>query len=380
MVIAVNTRLLAAGTAEETGNFIYETFRRIAALHPEHSFLFIFDRPWKDDLIFAGNVQCLVLSPKAVGPVASYIWHNIKLPLLLKKYKADVFVSPGGYCSLTTKIPQCLVVHDMAFLQDRSVMKKSKLLLYKKWLPRFIKKSVAVATTSVFIKDAIVKAYNSPPGKIDVIYSGTSDLFSPIEFEERENTKTLYAGSNEYFIYTGDIGLYKNLLNLLKAFSAFKKRQKSKMWLVIAGNPGRDHHKFQNELRLFRFKEEVRILESPPLSSLVSLTASAYAMVYPSSLDGFGIPALQGMKSDIPVITSAGSAMQEICGDAALYADVANFKDIAVKMMLLFKDENLRNTLIDKGRLRAKKFSWDVTAGLLWKAIERSAGSGQTGS
>ena len=72
-------------------------------------------------------------------------------------------------------------------------------------------------------------------------------------------------------------------------------------------------------------------------------------------LEGFGTQVLQAMKSGVPVITSPESAMSEICGDAALYADPENFKDIAVKMMLIFKDENLRKTLIDKGTINARK-------------------------
>ena len=77
--------------------------------------------------------------------------------------------------------------------------------------------------------------------------------------------KGKYADGNEYFIYTGEIGSNKNLLNLLKAFSAFKKRQKSNMQLLIAGKPGWKYEEFLENLRLFRFKEEVKLLEYLPL-------------------------------------------------------------------------------------------------------------------
>jgi len=80
---------------------------------------------------------------------------------------------------------------------------------------------------------------------------------------------------------------------------------------------------------------------------------------------------VEAIKSGIPVIASAKGAMPEILGDAALYADPENFKEMAIKMMQLFRDENLRKELISKGKIRAEKFNWDVTATLLWQNIEK---------
>ncbi len=95
-------------------------------------------------------------------------------------------------------------------------------------------------------------------------------------------------------------------------------------------------------------------------------------MVYPSLFESFATQPLQAMKSGVPVITSTSGAMYEICGDAALYANYENFKDLAVKMMLIFKDENLRKTLIEKGKLHAEKYNWDITANFFWNIIEKT--------
>ncbi len=87
----------------------------------------------------------------------------------------------------------------------------------------------------------------------------------------------------------------------------------------------------------------------------------------------FPAHALQAMKSGVPVIAASNGVMPEIFGDAALYADPDNFKEIAVKMMLLFRDEKLRKILIEKGKIQAEKYSWNDTADLLWKEIEKCA-------
>ena len=84
------------------------------------------------------------------------------------------------------------------------------------------------------------------------------------------------------------------------------------------------------------------------------------------------MPVLEAMQCGVPVITSSGSSMQEIAGDAALYANANDHTAIADCMMWLYKDENLRNHLIEKGRVTAKQFSWDKTAALFWESIRKA--------
>jgi hypothetical protein len=139
MVIAVNTRLLVKDEREGYSGFIYETLSRITKLHPEHTFIFIFDKPWYDSFVFPENVIPVATGPQAKHPVQLYIWYNIKIPAVLKKYKAEVFVSTDGACSLITRVPQCLFIYDLAFLQSPARRYKSHSLFYKKFTPAFIK-------------------------------------------------------------------------------------------------------------------------------------------------------------------------------------------------------------------------------------------------
>jgi glycosyltransferase involved in cell wall biosynthesis len=371
MVIAVSTRFLVKDECREHGNFVNEVFLRIAKHHQQHTFIFIFDKPYDPSFIFYENIIPVITGPQANNPAQWYIWYNIKIPAIIKKYKADIFVSNDGMCSLKTKVPQCMMMYDLAFLNS-IMIKKSHSLFYKKFTPKFIKKANVIVTPSDFIKADIIKNYKINDDKIQVVHGGANENFIPVSIEERETVKQKYADGNEYFIYTGEIDPGKNLLNLFKAFSAFKKRQKSNMQLIIAGNPGRKYNEFTENIRLFRFKEEVKILENLPGEEIVKVTASAYAMVYPSISESFGTQALQAMKCAVPVITSPDTVMAEICADAALYADPENFKAIAVQMMLIFKNETLRNTLIEKGKSQVKKYSWDIAADLFCKAIEKA--------
>jgi glycosyltransferase involved in cell wall biosynthesis len=371
MVIAVNTRFLLAGSLEGQGNFMYETFQRITQNHPEHQFIFIFDQPYSERFVFGKNVTAVVAGPPARHPLLWKLWYDFKVPAVLRKYKADVFVSGDGCCSLRTKVPQCLVVHGLSFLHYPA-MKKSQLLFYKRYTPKFLDKAVRIATVSQFSKEDIITQYKIAAHKIDVVYNGVNEIFQPVSDENKVATKNKCTDGKEYFIYVGAIHPRKNLMNLLKAFSVFKKRQQTNMKLVLTGKLAWKYESFEKDLHSYKYRNDVVMTGYVQETELVKLIGSSYGLVYPSLLEGFGVPVLEAMRCHVPVITSAHSAMQEIAQDAALYADANNHKDMADKMMLLYKDENLRKELIQKGSTVANEYSWNKTANLLWQSIEKA--------
>ena len=369
MIVAVNTRFLLAGYLEGYGYFIQETFRRIAKWHPEHEFIFIFDRPFDERFITGANIKAAVTGPPARHPLLWKWWYDIKIPAVLKKYKADVFISCDGFCSLATKVPQCLVVHDLSFLHYPSFIKKSHLRYYKRNTPKFLAKAKSVATVSLFSKKDILDRYTSDADKIDVVYSAARDIFRPLSTDEKEAVKNKYTDGKEYFVYTGAIHPRKNLISLLKAFSVFKKRQKTNMKLVLAGRLAWKFESFTKSVQSYKYREDVVMTGYLPEEELVKITGAAYGMVYPSFFEGFGVPVIEAMQCHVPVITSAGSSMEEIAGDAALYAAPDDYNEIAGQMSLLYKDENKRLAYIQKGQQAIARFSWDNTANLLWDCI-----------
>ncbi len=374
MKIAVNTRFLLDDYLEGYGYFLYEAIRKIVADHPQHEFVFIFDRPYNQRFIFADNVKAVVTGPPARHPVLWKLWYDIKIPAALRKHKADVFVSCDGFCSLSTKVPQCLVLHDLSFLHYPAFIKRSHLLFFKRYTPKFLEKAKSVATVSLFSRNDILARYPVSRDKINVVYSAAKEIFQPVSREVKEQVKEKYTGGKEYFLYTGAIHPRKNLMNLLKAFSVFKKKQKSSLKLVLAGRLAWKYNSFIDALKSYKYRDDVLLTGYLPEEELVKLTASAYVMVYPSLWEGFGVPVLEAMRCGVPVITSSGSSMQEIAKDAALYADPANYHSIADQMLLLYKDEELRADLIEKGKLAEKEYTWTKTADLLWQSILKAVG------
>jgi glycosyltransferase involved in cell wall biosynthesis len=369
MRIAVNIRFLLNEYLEGYGYFLYETFRRITKDHPEHEFIFIFDRSYDKRFVFGKNVTAFVAGPAASSPLLCKFWYDVKLPAILKKYKADIFVSCDGFCSLTAKLPQCLLIHDLSFLHYPSFIKKSHLFFLKYYTPKFLNKAKTIVTVSEFLKQDIVLQYKIVSEKIDVVPTAAKEIFHPLTATEKQAVKNVYTNGKEYFVYAGAIHPRKNLKGLLKAFSILKKRQKSNWKLVLAGRLAPKYKNFVESLKTYKYREDVVLTGYIPEEELVKIIGSAYAFIYPSLWESFGMPVLEAICCHVPVITSENSAMQEIAGEAALYVNPADHNDIAEKMMLLYKDENLRSQLIERGEMIRGQYSWDKSADLLWHRI-----------
>ena len=373
MIVAVNTRFLLEDHLEGYGYFSREVLQLITQQHPEHQFHFFFDRPFRQDYLFAPNVTGHVLSPPARHPLLWKYWFDIKAASRLRKLKADVFLSPDGQCSLTTGVPQCLVVHDLGFLHYPAGYQKSHLTYYKHFTPKAIRKAKTVATVSEFSKADIIEMYGTDPGKISVVYNGVKEIFQPLSFDEQMAVKEKYTEGAEFFLCTGAIHPRKNLVNLLKAYSIFKRRLQSSLKLVLAGRLAWKNEEFLELLRTYKYRNDVVLTGYIAEKELAALTASAYAAVYPSHFEGFGVPVVEAMRCGVPVLTSKDSAMEEISKGAALYFDPSNVDDIAYKLMFIYKHEGERKDLIQRGLPIAAHFTWQRTADLLWEAMEKAA-------
>jgi glycosyltransferase involved in cell wall biosynthesis len=372
MIIAVNTRTLPDDYPDEYRYFVYETFKRIVSNKPEHQFVFIADKKNNQPIIEGNNVTQIVTAPAATSPLLWKFWFDVKVRAILRKYKADVFVSCDGVSSLTTRVPQCLVIHDLAFLQETSFLQKSQLQFYKRNSQKFLNKANSIAVISAFVKKVICTQYNRKAAAIDIVSGGINELFQPIQQEEKTVTRNKYTDGKEYFLFAGKIHPANNLMNLLKAFSVFKKRQQTNMKLVFAGKITDKYKSFKVSLQSYKYRNDVVIIEHAEENELVKIMGAAYGLINPSLYEGFVSSVLQAMRCHVPVITAAGTSMQEITKDAGLYTDAGSFTSIADKMMLLYKDEKLRNELVQKGRLVAEEFSWEKTADLLWQSIGKA--------
>ena len=134
------------------------------------------------------------------------------------------------------------------------------------------------------------------------------------------------------------------------------------MLLVIAGRMAWHNDEFATALSTFKSRHDVKLTGYVPAASLSMMMASAYALVYPSLWEGFGIPVLEAMQSGVPVLCSGNTSMPEVAGDAALYFDPLQPEEMGMQLERVFKDEPGRDIMIQRGLERAKAFNWDKSA------------------
>ncbi|GAC1396394.1 MAG: glycosyltransferase family 1 protein [Sediminibacterium sp.] len=369
MRIAVNAIFLQPDRMEGYGHYVKEVFSRLVKQYPGHDFIFVFDRPCGEKFTDDPNVLQVVVPPQARHPVSWKYWYDVTAPLALRKYRPDVWVQPYGFCSLTTTVPQLLVVHDLAFIHYPQYIPWYQRRYYQWFTPAFLRKAKKIITVSEFSKAAILEHYTIAPERVTVIKGAARTVFQPLPWQEKEAVKDSYADGMEYFLFTGGIHPRKNLLNLLKAFSLFKKWQHSNMKLLVAGRLAWQYDTILEKLKTYKYREDVVLLDHLPDDQLARVTASAYALVYPSYFEGFGLPIAEAMQCGVPVITSNTSSMPETGGAAALYADPGDPDAIAKHMLTLYKDEIFRSRLIEAGKEHAAGFHWDKAAAAFWQQI-----------
>ncbi|GAB4293192.1 MAG: glycosyltransferase family 1 protein [Marinilabiliales bacterium] len=369
MKIAVNTRLLLKNKLEGIGWFTYETLKRITQNHPEHEFLFIFDRPYHKDFIFSDNITPVVAGPPARHPILFYIWFEHVIPKILKKYNADCFVSPDGFISLKSNIPVLQVIHDINFEHFPEFLPPFARWYYKKYFNRFAQRADRIATVSEYSKKDIIEQYKIDPGIIDVTFNGASDDYKPVSEEVKKKIREKYTDGTPFFLFVGALHPRKNIVNLLKAFDNFKKNKSNDIKLLIVGDKFWGTNEMKAQYEQMTFKKDVIFTGRLLFNELLLIYPSALALCYVSIFEGFGIPIVEAMYCDTPVITSSTSSMPEVAGDAALYADPFLVDSITKAMNNIAYNSEIRKKLIENGRKQRQKFSWDITANKLWDSI-----------
>lgn len=372
MKIAVNTRLLLKNRLEGIGWFSKETLSRICIDHPEHEFLFIFDRKFDPSYIFSSNVKPVVIHPQARHPILYRIYFNRSIPKLLKKEKVDLFLSPDGFLSLRTKVPQLAVIHDLNFEHYPKALPSGVASYYRKFFPKFAKIATRIATVSKYSKLDIANTYMVDPSKIDVVYNGANEIYRPLATSEIENIRDKYSRGLPYFLFIGSLHPRKNVVNLLKAYEEFRKSSALRIPLVIVGEAMWSNRDVEKELSESSFKEDVISLGRLQSKELKLILGASMALTFIPIFEGFGIPALEAMQSGIPVIASNTSSLPEVVGEAAILCNPENIEEIKDAMKRVAEDEELRASMKEKGLIQSEKFSWDQSARLLWESIEKT--------
>ncbi len=350
---------------------MYENLLRITRAHPEHTFLFLFDRPFNSEFIFSDNVRPIVIPPPTRHPVLWYTWFEYSLPRVLRKYKADLYFGPDGYMPLRLNIPSLITIHDINFHHRPMDLRLFDRIYYRKYFPLFAKKSDRIATVSEYSKSDLVNSYDIDPNKIDVVYNGVNELYSPLKPDEIDLSLKSLTGGIPYFVYVGSMHPRKNLSNLLLGFDEFRTSLGKEFKLVIVGEKMFMTEDIDRAYAGLRNKDDIIFTGRLSPVKLREVLGASAGLTFVPLFEGFGIPLLEAMRTGIPILTSNVTSLPEIAGEAAIYADPFKVGEISDGMIKLATDQKLISRLIKTGQSRSKEFSWDKTSELLWSSICR---------
>ncbi|MFN4212747.1 MAG: glycosyltransferase family 4 protein [Microgenomates group bacterium] len=292
-----------------------------------------------------------------------FLWSQIFLPIRLNlKKDVDIFFSPAHYLPRFCPLPAVVTIHDLSFLFYPDDFLKTDLIKLRQWTQYSVKNAKKIIAVSKTTKKDIVKNYQIPERKIEVIYNGYEKNLncqtSIRKLAEKNIYQKLKIEKNKYILYVGTLQPRKNLTTLIEAFKLIIKLY-NEFKLVIVGKKGWLYKDIFQKVKSLGLANEVVFTDYLEDQQLISLYQNAFCFILPSFYEGFGIPILEAMSFGCPVIASFTASLPEIGGDACLYFDPNNVDDLVEKLKLLKEDRNLRGELIKKGKERVKLFSWE---------------------
>jgi glycosyltransferase involved in cell wall biosynthesis len=368
----VNTRLLIKNKLDGIGWFSYETLKRITRSQPDHHFIFLFDRNPDESMIFSDNITPLVLAPQARHPFLFWIWFELSVAGVLRDLKPDLFLSPDGYLPLQGSTKKLAVIHDLNFAHYPEDLPWLVRKYYNHFFPKFAARADRIATVSEFSKSDLEKTYGISPGKIDVVGNGADTAYQPLGTEEQQAIRQTWSAGCLYFLFVGSLQPRKNIKRLLEAFDGFKDAHSGSHKMLIVGHRYWWTTQLEECFQNMKYKSDVIFTGRLAQEDLYKVMGAAFALTYVPYFEGFGIPLLEAMACDIPVICAGTTSLPEVAGDAALLADPFSIESIRDCMLQLAKDPTIGERLVKAGRIRRNHFSWDRTAALLWDSMEKT--------
>ncbi len=372
--------MLISNKLDGIGTFTHESFKLLTQQHPEVTFYFFFDRDFDQQFIYGKNVKGIVVPLPTRHPYLLWMWLNMMVPYYLKKYEIDLFISPDGFLPTNCKTKTLDIIHDLNFFHYPQKIRWGWGAFYNKHFPKYAQQATRIATVSEFSKTDIAQQYQIAKSKIDVVYNGANEGFQPITETEITSTRNKYSNGHPYFFFVGSMYERKNIKRLLQAFELFKTETNSDFKLLIAGRKIWWSNETEETYNNSKFKEEIIFTGRVDNASLHKLMGAAFALVYVSLFEGFGIPIVEAMQCSVPVITSNLTSMPEVAGDAALCVNPNSTEEICHAMKTIVDDKNLYQSLKEKGLERSKLFTWQRTADLIWQSIEKTIATKYTRS
>ncbi len=297
-------------------------------------------------------------------------WEQIQLWKAAKEDKLDILHCTSNTAPILGNTKLVVTLHDIIYLENNS-LKNTQMTAYQKFgnlyrrmvVPRILKKSAKIITVSNFEKQRIQETLTLEANQLVAIYNGVGAHFIPITDEyQLQNIRKKYQLPKEYIFFLGNTDPKKNVPNVLKAYFQYTQKNINALPLLVTDFNQDSLTRTLAELNLIDLKEKIFLTGYVNNTDLPAIYSMSKLFLYPSKRESFGIPMLEAMRCNVPVITSNTSSMPEIAGDAALLIDPENVQEIETAIETVLNNNELRTQLTLKGLQRAYMFSWENMA------------------
>ncbi len=309
----------------------------------------------------SGNVH--IQTPSGINRLFSSLWRSSRVKDDLTAKGIDLYHGlsheiPWGIQN--TRVRSVVTMHDLIFERYPEQYKPADVRIYRTKFKNACTHANKVIAISKQTADDLTAYYNVPADKITVCYQSCDEAFMHrVSPQEKAEVAAKYVLPAEYFLYVGSVIERKNLLRLCEAMKIFK--DKCDIPLVVIGKGGAYLAKVKEYVRTNGLTKRVIFLSEHAgrvaFADFPAIYQNALALVYPSIFEGFGIPVLEGLFSQVPVITSNISCMPETGGDAAFYINPFDAEDMANGMLRVATDSMLRQSMVEKGIRHAQNFT-----------------------
>ena len=259
-------------------------------------------------------------------------------------------------------------IYDVAFIKYPDYV-DTVAKSYVEKVKRCLQWTDLVLTISESSKQDIVQYLNVPPERVYVTPLASrycSNYLSTINIERLSQTVD-YDFSQPYLLFVSNIEPRKNIISILVAFNSLKKKYKIEHNLILIGRRGWNYQNIFAAIEASPYKQHIYHLDYLSDELVALFYARADVFVYPSYYEGFGLPVLEAMTLGTPVVASNTSSLPEVTGDAAILIDPNDPNDLAEAIWEVINNSQMRHELIQKGKARAKQYSWQQNA---WETLK----------
>ncbi len=295
-------------------------------------------------------------------PIARIAWEQSALPLWLKRQRVDLLHALAFVSPLVNRLPTVLTIYDLSFIRYPQLFRP-----FNRWyLGTFTRISARRADAVIAISEStrqdVIASFGVAPARVHTVYCGADEAFRPLPAADVAAFRAEKRLPERFIFRLGTIEPRKNVEGVIRAYAAWRQRDASAPLLVIAGGKGWYYRRVFQLVESLGLAPHIHFPGYVPQDELPLWYNAASVFVYPSHFEGFGLPVLEAMACGTPVVTSDVSSLPEVAGDAAVLVSPDDVSGLSYAMERIFTDAALAQSLREKGRRQAARFSWEKTA------------------